>query len=158
MPKLHHHCNARLENGDVPIAELNLDPIEFAFLTATRFFCLSFSEPTSSAWVTAMLSSSSFFPEPGSAEMMRRTLAVLHEMRTTRRSTFRFSNPRCEGCTGIVTHDERHLIQIVRAIRQNRKSTAFPSSMVLCEGYDTTRLHMAIEDFCKGFEVTKVPA
>lgn len=157
MPKS-HCCNTRLARGDIPIGELDLDPIEFAFLTASRYFCLSFAEPQQQSWVLAFLSSSNFFPAPNSAESMRCVLAIVHEMRTSRRSVFRFSNPRCEGCAGIVTHDERHLVQFVRALRQSRTSAASSSAMLLCEGNDTARLQCAVEDFCSIYPLSNVLA
>lgn len=148
-----HTCNARLERGDVPISALGLDPLDFSFLTAARYFCLSFAEPSEHSWVTVMLSSTSFFPDPGSAEAMRRVLAVVHEMRSSRRSAFRFSNPRCEGCSAIVTDDERHLVQLIQATRAQRPSLAAPSAILLCEGHDSERLRKAAVDFASAFPI-----
>ena len=150
MPKT-HSCNMRLRSGDVPIGELDLDPIDFGFLTAVRFFCLAFAEPEQQAWTTAFLASGSFFPDPGSADAMRRTLAVIHEVRTARKSVFRFSNPRCAGCSGVATHDERHLVQLIQASRKMKAASALPSAMFLCEGNDSTRLKASAEDFAQLF-------
>ena len=146
-------CNTRLGRGDVPIGEMNLDSIDFACLTAYRYFCLSFAEPAVQSWTTPILAANSFFPDPGSAEAMRRTFAVLHEMRISRRSPFRFSNPRCQGCSSIVTHDERHLVQLIQAARRKSDAPLLPSAMLLCEGNDSTRLVTAAKDFAKLFLV-----
>ncbi|MEM6371235.1 MAG: hypothetical protein AAF727_00420 [Pseudomonadota bacterium] len=133
--------------GDTPLAALDVDPVEYGFLNAARFFCLSFSEPCSGAWVTALLGAPSFFPGDDSAETMRCALAVVHEMRTSRRSTFRFSNPRCEACAAIVTEHERHLVQMVQHARAGRGSMMASSAMLLCEGHDTARVCAAAQGF-----------
>lgn len=146
-----HACATQLERGDLPLADLDLDPVDFAFLTATRYFCLSFAEPEEHSWVSAMLASDSFFPEKNSAEAMRRVLAVVYEMRASRRTAFRFSNPRCERCSAIATHDERHLVQVIQAARACRASLAASSAMLLCEGNESNRLRDAADDFAAAF-------
>ncbi|MEL6100886.1 MAG: hypothetical protein AAFR68_06170 [Pseudomonadota bacterium] len=119
------------------MSELHLDADDLGFLTAARYFCVSFAQPETSAWVYAMLSPTHFFSNGDAAEKLRRCLAVVQDMRTTRRSVFRFSNPRCADCAAIVTQDERHLLQLVQHSRAGRKSHAASSAMLLCEGYDT---------------------
>ena len=141
------NCSNRRAQGDLSLEALNVDPVEFAFLTAARYFCLSFQEPQSGAWVTAMLGSEFFFPGDASAEKMRRALSVVHEMRTSRQSTFWFSNPRCEECTAIVTEHERHLLQLIQHARARRLSMMSSSAMLLCEGSDTERLRAAALGF-----------
>ncbi|MEL6958074.1 MAG: hypothetical protein AAGL89_03860 [Pseudomonadota bacterium] len=142
-------CDNRMALGDQSLAALNVDPVEFGFLSAARYFCLSFSEPHGGAWVTAMLSAECFFPGAGSAEKMRRALAVVQEMRTSRRSTFRFSNPRCEICSGIVTEDERHLLQLIQHARARNGSLVASSAMLLCEGRNTDHLRVAAQEFAE---------
>lgn len=140
-------CHARHAAGDVPLTSLNTDAVDFGFLSAARYFFISFSECDASAWVMTMLSSESFFPGPDSAEKMRRSLAVVHEMRTSRRSMFRFSNPRCQGCSAIVTQDERYLLQLIQNARAGHGSQVASSAMLLCEGNSTERVIAAAYGF-----------
>lgn len=140
-------CHSRLESGDVPLLSLDTDAVDFGFLTAARYFFLSFSDSDAGAWVLAMLSSDSFFPGEDSAEKMRRSLAVVHEMRSSRRSMFRFSNPRCEGCAAIVTQDERYLLQMVQNARAGHSSRVASCAMLVCEGNATDRVIKAAYDF-----------
>ncbi|QBF30461.1 hypothetical protein [Thalassococcus sp. S3] len=114
-------------------------------LTTARFFFLSFSEPQSAGWLTAILSAETMFQRPDAALLTRQVLIVLQEMRQSRRSTFRFSNPRCTCCADIVTHDERHLIDTIRASRALDRSRAFSSAMLLCEGQEVGRVLTAAE-------------
>ncbi|MEM6387139.1 MAG: hypothetical protein AAF718_12975 [Pseudomonadota bacterium] len=144
-------CHACRSKGDMTLAALNADAIDFAFLTAARYFFVSFSEADTTAWLSAVLESESFFPGPEHAETMRRALGVVHEMRVTRKSTFCFSNPRCPGCSAIVTNDERHLLQMVQYLRAGQISRASSSAMLLCEGNDATRVIAAARNFAALF-------
>ncbi|MEO0391223.1 MAG: hypothetical protein AAF218_09830 [Pseudomonadota bacterium] len=138
--------------GQCSLASLNLDAFDYGFLSAARYFCTAFSGDHS-AWVTAVLNASAFFPCADSAETMRAALAVVQEMRTTRRSCFHFTNPRCAACAGRVTADERHLVQMVQHTRRGQTSRAASSAMLLCEGHDTAAVLAAAKAFC-----THVPA
>lgn len=140
-------CCRRMSLGDTLLEALSADIVEYGFLSAARYFCASFSAPHEAIWVTAMLGSDHFFPGSDSAEKMRRALAVVHEMRTSRRSTFRFSNPRCQGCASVVTEDERHLLQLVQHARAHRVSMLASSAMLLCEGHSTDRVIAAAHGF-----------
>ena len=141
-------CSKLPTPRDIPIKDLDTDQIDQAFLSASRFFFLSFAESDSSAWLTAILGSQCFFHGPGSAEIMRRALAVVHEMRTSRRSMFRFSNPRCAGCSSIVTQDERYLLQMIQAARRGESSKTASMAMLLCEGNPTDAVIGAAMGFC----------
>lgn len=129
------------------LASLDADSVDFGFLSAARYFFVSFSERDPSAWVMAMLDSNSFFPGSDSAEKMRRSLAVVHEMRTSRCSAFRFSNPRCQKCSSIVTQDERYLLQMIQHARAGHGSLVASSAMLLCEGNPTERVIAAANRF-----------
>ena len=142
-------CKARYEAGDVSLSSLNADGSDFAFLSAARFFCTSFSESDPSAWLTAILASDSIFPGGKSAEKMRRSLSIVHEMLTSRKSMFRFSNPRCQVCSAIVTKDERYLLQMVQFARQGATSRLTSSAMLLCEGNAIDRVVAAALDLAE---------
>lgn len=145
---MNHHsknCAAGQHGGDVPIDTLALDAFDLAFLAAARFFCLSFSGLDRAAWVKAILGAENFFPGPASAETMRRALGVVQDMRLARKSSLRFSNPRCRCCAEMVTQDERYLVQLVQALRAGRTSQAASSAMLLCEGNDVTRVMAAAQ-------------
>ena len=140
-------CHAKPTGSDCYLASLQTDTIDFAFLTAARFFCVSFSNGDHCAWVTAILGAESFFPGPNSSEKMRKALAVVHEMRSSRKSVFRFSNPRCTGCSAIITQDERYLLQMVQQARFGQMSKANSFAMMLCEGNATDRVLAAVTGF-----------
>lgn len=146
-------CHACRSKGDTPLKALNADAIDFAFLTAARYFFVTFSDANSNAWLSAVLGSESFFPDSCHAETMRRALAVVHEMRTTRKSVFHFSNPRCPNCSSVVTDDERHLLQMVQFARKGQNSGVASSAMLLCEGNAADRVIAAARHFAAVFAV-----
>ena len=151
------HCHGRSAPGDVPLASLNTDFVDFGFLSAARCFFVSFSDGNSNAWVSAFLGSDRFFPGGNSAEKMRRALAVVHEMRTSRNSTFRYSNPSCQGCSAIVTQDERYLLQMIQHARAGNGSRVASSAMLLCEGNSTDRVIAAAYEFAELVPTQAVP-
>lgn len=146
-------CHACRSQGETPLSALNADAIDFAFLTAARYFFVTFSEANSNAWLSAVLGSESFFPDACHAETMRRALAVVHEMRTTRKSVFHFSNPRCPNCSSVATDDERHLLQMVQFARKGQTSGVSSSAMLLCEGNPAERVIAAARHFAAVFAV-----
>lgn len=148
-------CHACRSKGETPISALNVDAIDYAFLTAARYFFVSFSDANSNAWLSAILGSESFFPDASHAETMRCVLAVVHEMRTARKSMFHFSNPRCAGCSAIVTDDERHLLQMVQHARKGQNSRMVSSAMLLCEGNDAERVIAAAREFANIFDLSQ---
>ncbi|MEM6890311.1 MAG: hypothetical protein AAF636_19575 [Pseudomonadota bacterium] len=162
-------CPGQRSSGDTSLVALNADYIDFAFLSAARYFCVAFSDgDDKAAWVTAILGADSFFPHGSSAEKMRRALSVVQEMRISRKSIFRFSNPRCQTCSAIVTQDEKYLLQLIQAVRKGQISQAASTAMLLCEGNTTEQLIAAAEAFvaeiadvdagAKGLKRSRVPA
>lgn len=138
-----HHpndCHYPSRPGDSSLKDLNLDEIDFAALTASRFFLMSFSDAAGNPWQTMFLSADDLFPGTNCAETLCRLLAIVHEMRMSRKSMMRFSNPRCERCFSIVTEKGRHLLQMTQAIRENRGSRAASSAILLCEGNEIDEL------------------
>mgnify|MGYP000321365439 CR=1 FL=1 len=130
---------------DVLLRKLNLDDFEFAILSAARHFFASFASPADSFWVNAFLRAESFFPGDASVETMRLVLNMVQQIRMSRRSTLRFSNPHCEYCTPFATEEERYLIQMLQTTRRGDLSTLYMSSMLLCEGHNTEMVHESIQ-------------
>ncbi len=62
---------------------------------------------------------------------------VIQQMRRSRRSCFRFSNPDCAGCAAQLCAHERLLLNTCRALARGRPDEAAAHAMILCEGNDT---------------------
>lgn len=131
------NCTSKRAAGDVPLDTLDADAVSVNFLHAARYFFVALAERQPDALIMAVLASDSFFRCANGAEQMRLALAVCHEMRTSRRSVFRFSNPRCPCCAAIVTQDERYLMQLVQYAQEQNRSKVASTAMLLCEGNST---------------------
>ncbi|MEM1301157.1 MAG: hypothetical protein AAGH17_01135 [Pseudomonadota bacterium] len=142
-------CNHQPEPGDHSVSSLDLDKSDYACLTAARFAFLQFAAPNQQCWLTVMLASDTLFEGEHHAETFRRVCAVVHEMRLSRKDTMRFSNPRCQRCSAILTEHERHLIQMIQAVRRGEMSKARISAMLLCEGHSIDRLLKATDDLAR---------
>ncbi|MEM9966897.1 MAG: hypothetical protein AAF755_02215 [Pseudomonadota bacterium] len=151
MAKTTPPCDKTHYSGDTLLAQLAPNAIDLAFLTAARSFFLSFCTGDTDVWIKTLLHADRFFPGHDSAEKMRLTLGVVHEMRQARRSNFRFSNPQCHCCSGVLTQDERYLLQMVQAARQQRLSDLCSSAMLLCEGNETRKVIQAARAFADAF-------
>ncbi|MEL6609640.1 MAG: hypothetical protein AAFO58_10805 [Pseudomonadota bacterium] len=137
-------CSRRPEPTDTALEDLSLDAADRAVLFAARVVFVQFTEPAQQAWMSLTLSANTLFRGPQPAETLRRVCAVVHEMMISRRSDFRFSNPKCDDCSRWVTVHERHLVQMIQAGRQNERSRAEISAMLLCEGHATDRVLAAV--------------
>jgi hypothetical protein len=131
-------CDQKPSAGDASLISLNLSVTNYSILMAARYFFASFANPSGAAWMSVVLCSDDFFPNHAySSGIAQSVLAVVHEIRTSRQSTLRFSNPHCLDCANIVTAAERHLVAILRDVRSRNMSGAMIHAMLLCEGNDT---------------------
>lgn len=130
-----HQCDEEGVPGDKPLDALDLSATDYGVLMAARYFFSSFVDPSKAAWLSVMLGSDDFFPEHrDSLRVVQSVLAVVHEIRSSRSSALRFSNPHCLDCAHIVTGEERHMMAMMRDIRSGTHSGAVTHAMLLCEG------------------------
>lgn len=139
MPQ-QHPASHPSSSGDVAIGDLDLVPQEYAILMASRYYFASFAQPADHSWMAVILGSQDFFPVGAHAEIVRAVLAMVQDIRLSRRSTLRFSNPHCRHCAGVVTAEERHLVLMIRALASSATSKAQMNAMMLCEGNPTVGL------------------
>ena len=152
-------CDEKLTAGDTSLIALNLSATDYAILMTARYFFASFANPNGAAWVSIMLYSDDFFPNHyDSPRIVQSVLALVHEIRTSRRSMLRFSNPHCLDCANIVTAAERHLIAILQDVRAGKLSSATTHTMMLCEGHETKGVLDAVERLLVTSEKSEVCA
>lgn len=131
--------------NDMLLSELMLPSTDYAALMAARYFFSSLAKPSDAAWLNVFLCSHKFFPnQNNSAQVAQSVLAVVQEIRTSRRSTLRFSNPNCLDCSNFVTDEERHLVLMLRDTRFGSFSSARTHAMLLCEGNNIDALLQAV--------------
>ena len=147
----------RCEAGNVPLETCNTDAIDFGFFLAARYFFNSFSKYDPCSCVMKMLTIESLFPGLDIAVEMRRSLACIHEMRMSRRSLLRFSNPRCKRCSAIVTQDELYLLRLIQHARAGCGSKVAFSALLLCEGNATELVVAPAYGFASLVQILTVP-
>ena len=128
-------CDQKPSPTDTSLIALNLASTEYAVLMTARYFFASYANPKGAAWMSVFLGCDDFFPGHKNAlEIAQSVLQLVHEIRQSRTSTLRFSNPHCLDCANIVTSSERHLIMILRDLDERRTSSATTHALLLCEG------------------------
>lgn len=139
-------CDQKPVPGDTSLIALDLSATDYAVLMAARYFFAAFANPEAATWLSVMLGSDDFFPNhDDSPRVVQSVLAVVHEIRISRKSMLRFSNPHCLDCANIVTAAERHLISILSDMRRENLSSAATHAMLLCEGHETHGVMDAVQ-------------
>jgi len=95
------------------------------------------AEPYVQSWTSGFSVGHYHLERTDGAEIALDILEAIQSMRHARVSCFRFSNPRCTGCAGILGEHERLLMQSFRAVRRGKTGEARTHAMLLCEGNDT---------------------
>jgi len=145
-----HGCDRRLAPRDTPVAAARFDEVEQTLLTVARYYFQSFAHPATEAWVKAFALAEERFPSSAAqtkaSELAVALLAAVQAMRASRKSGFRFSNPDCPDCARILCEQERQFMEVLRALRQDARSRAHASALLLCEGNPTTAFLRAMTD------------
>lgn len=132
-------CCPRQANGkETALADAGFDQVERSILEICRFFFQTFAQPTCQSWLHALQRADHVFDPDHSAQTAFEILAMVQAMRASRKSSFRFNNPYCPGCSQLLTEHERQFIGVLRGLRSGRVSAAQTHAMLLCEGHDTT--------------------
>jgi len=139
-------CGQKMQQIDTTLTALNLSAEDYGVLMAARYYFASFAQPEKMSWMTVILACDDFFPQYCDAPRMAQTvLAMVHEIRISRKSTLRFSNPHCLDCANVVTAEERHLVLMLAALRAGDTSPARTHALLLCEGNETDDLLRAAQ-------------
>lgn len=139
-------CPGHDNKRDRPVTTVLRDVSDQGVLSTARLFFLSFADPGSAAWVDAFGRAHAMFGHrPAPTETTRCVLTLIQELRISRKRCFRFSNPYCEGCAQRITPEERHLINVVQAVRDRNFAKARLCALLLCEGEPVERLLAAAD-------------
>ena len=129
-------------------ANLQMTAYEAAFLGVARHFFETFTAPDRQCWMDAFLEAERAFPPPFGATIAHAICLVVEEMRRARKSVFSFfRNDDPIACTAM-TREERYLVQVLRGIREGRRSFAHTQAMMLCDGRASDRFLAAVERLC----------
>lgn len=118
----------------VPLASLGLDGFETGVLAVVRHFLNSFTRPETQGWRSAYAIAVERWGEAKGLPVAQGALGLLDAVRQARRASFRFANPLCVTCRGLVTGEEAALMEMLHAMRRDRADLARPAAARLGEG------------------------
>ncbi|MEL7213705.1 MAG: hypothetical protein AAGK92_13665 [Pseudomonadota bacterium] len=136
------NANPRLARTD------RLNPFEGKILTIARCYFQTFACPAGQTWIESFRMAEQFFKPEDASQYALGTLNVVQTMRSARRSTFKFSNPLCPGCSSLLTEAERQMTSALAAVRMGQRSSAHIHALLLTEGNDPQPMLRAMQDLC----------
>lgn len=113
---------------------------ERAVVAMMRQVFIGFADESDSGWGEARRLGEVAFDPLISAGLIEALGAFLAALRESRRSAFRFSDPRCPCCRERLTEPEGRIVALIRASRRRRSADVMTQAMVLCEGVCDRRM------------------
>jgi len=133
-------CHRDPSEAEILVEEVGFDRSETAILEVARFYWQTFAEPASQSWLFALHMSEQRFGDRQGGEIGLEILATVQAMRMSRKSCFRFNNPRCTGCAKFLSPHERLFMNVYIPLRDGKLGPALTHAMILCEGNSTDGL------------------
>ncbi len=118
----------------MPVEALALDEMETGLLAVLRHFLTAFSRPETHAWQSAFTIAAERWGVARGPQIAQSLLAVLHAVRHSRQTDFRFTNPLCLHCRDTVTPEEAAFIRMIHAMRRDQNAEARGAVLDLAEG------------------------
>jgi len=133
------------KTDDMAVAHLQFDDVENALLRIARHFFIAYSDHAQPHWETAFDLSQHHFGSVKGPAISFALLNVLRTMRTSRKTTFGFTNPHCSSCRHKISNCERLLLTTIQHMRNGEKAKAQMDALIVCEGFDTTYMLKAVQ-------------
>ena len=135
------------------LADCSLDGFESGLLTVIRHFCVSFADPNAQGWIHSFGAATHMWGISSGPKAAQAAFYVLDAMRRARGSVFQYNNPACPHCSTRLTSNERHMMQMLHAVRRGHSSAARIAAMLLVEGGDGSAMLAAAYNFACLFPV-----
>ncbi|MHA7777322.1 hypothetical protein [Roseibium sp. M-1] len=120
----------------VTMLDEGLSSEDRTILLALRLICMSYTEPASLAWESALETCDiRFGPERG-PQIGMAVLKCFKALRLARTGGFNFTNPACPCCRENLSSHERAFMRLLAAIRTENSTSRQAQALVLCEGAD----------------------
>ncbi|MEM7068002.1 MAG: hypothetical protein AAF478_03885 [Pseudomonadota bacterium] len=132
-----------------PIEECGFDDTTLKLVHLSRCYFSAYAAGATPDCETAVEMCKEKFGQTYAVEIAMGLLCVLSAMRTSRKSTFQFNHACCEKCRNRITQSERLLFSTLASIRQNNRSQAYVTALMLCEGYETDELFKTMEQLSR---------
>lgn len=119
---------------EVPVAALGLDPFARLTLALMRLHFQTFSDPESQSWLQALRLATAHVGAPRAGALCYDVVGLVQALRTARTSPFRFNPDGCACCRDWLTPEERHICELLEALRFGRMGRARTLVQLLCDG------------------------
>lgn len=128
---VHTHADTKTS---LRLDQTNFDEYEYNILQVSRLLFLAFHCPKSYAWVNAYYLAEQIFSVPYGSTICTTLLKAVNAACRSRKSGINYHDTNCEKCKEFLTDEEYYFIGALHQTRQNNKSGAKVSAMLLCEG------------------------
>ncbi|MCV0425716.1 MAG: hypothetical protein K5905_09595 [Roseibium sp.] len=118
----------------VSISDAGLSHAERIVLRSLRLICLSYANPGCFTWENAFETCSKSFGPIYGPQLGVATMNAMRSLRTTRATSFRFTNPDCPCCRETLAEHEVQFMNLLKAERNGGGLTAQTNALMLCEG------------------------
>lgn len=119
-----------------PLTADCLDRHQQNFILIVRCYFMSYTVPQSCSWELGVETAVHAYGSDRGPQIAWACLKCVQEMRTSRKTTFKFCNPFCKCCRNRLTQHEQHLVESFDYARRGADGALSLTSMMLCEGND----------------------
>ncbi|HBU15067.1 MAG: hypothetical protein A2092_17620 [Rhodobacteraceae bacterium GWE1_64_9] len=118
----------------IPLEALGFDAFETALVPVLRHFLTALASPDSQGWRLAYgIAAERWGPGDG-PQIAHRLFGMVEAMQACRPTRFRFGNPLCAQCRGLLTPDEVAFVTLLHHMRRDRTDAARPALADLSGG------------------------
>lgn len=132
-------------SGRSQYIEIGLGFCECVVLDTGRHFLLSYTKQDHPHWETALELCDRNLGDAFGPLTSASVLDVIRALRRSRNTCFQFNNPYGAGCRVKLTDCERLLFRTLRFVRTGDTSRGRMEALILCEGFDTRALLVAMD-------------
>lgn len=108
----------------IPLETLGFDAFETALLPVLRHFLTALASPESQGWRLAYGSAAERWGPGDGPQIAHRLFGMIEAMQACRAARFRFGNPLCARCRGLLTPDELAFLTLLHHMRRDRTDAA----------------------------------
>lgn len=145
-------------HGKTSVLDAGLTIEETRILTTLRLFCTTYANPRHQTWELAFETSQRDFGPIHGPQIGMAVMNVMRALRSTRRTTFRFTNPACDCCSNTLSDHELHMMTLLQAERRGDGIARQTHAVILCEGEDPHMFLACMEELAVRLNAFAAPS
>lgn len=130
------------------LTTLDLDEFESAFLCVARHLFETFDQPDQQCWMDAFWEAEQMFPASFGATIAHAVAISINALPINRNRPFCHFRAQDSLDDPAMTSEERYLVFVLHAMRQQNSASAIANATPVCEGGEIADLLAAIERMC----------